>query len=166
MARPPVLSQSRPKSNSTAEEQYLRFAATLRCCVPNNMSSEILNSAVPGDKQVADRVSTAGPREDFMTLSTAISCLNTVCWNTCARYAGRTHLVTYTLIWECKAHPFFFGAVIFSLWLTIFRHSVRTSNHDEASQSITTLNFFDNEIGDDGARALADAVKAILVRWF
>ena len=130
------------------------------------MSSEILNSAVPGDKQVADRVSTAGPREDFMTLSTASGCLDKVCWNTCARYAGQTHFVTYTLSWVCKAHPLFLGAVIWSLWLTSFRHGVRTSKHDEASHSITELSLNENEIGDDGARALADAVKAILVRWF
>ena len=139
VARPPSLSQSCPKSNSPAEQQYLRFAATLRCCVPNNMSSEILNSAVPGDKQVADRVSTAGPRENFMTLSTASGCLDKVCWNTCARCAGQTHFVTYTLIWVCKTHPLFLSAVIWSLWLTSFRHSVHTSKHDEASQSITSL---------------------------
>ena len=54
-----------------AEEQHLKFAANLRRGVLNNMCFEILNSA--GDMQVADRVSTAGPREDFMTLSTVVS---------------------------------------------------------------------------------------------
>ena len=42
----------------------------------------------------------------------------------------------------------------------------RPSKHDKASQSITELNLYGNEFGDDGARALADADKAILVRWF
>ena len=49
------------------------------------------------DMQVADSVSTAGPRADFMTFSTS-SCSNKVCWNTCARYASRAHYVTS--VWE------------------------------------------------------------------
>ena len=54
------------------------------------------------DMQVADSVSTAGPRANFVTLSTS-SCSNKVCWNTCARYASRAHYVTYRLFWVCKA---------------------------------------------------------------
>ena len=37
-----------------------------------------------------------------MTFSTANCCFNNVCWNTCARYAGRAHFVTYRLSWVCK----------------------------------------------------------------
>ena len=33
----------------------------------------------------------------------------------------------------------------------------------EANSSLTTLNLFDNNIGDEGAAALADAVRATLV---
>ena len=58
------------------------------------------------------------------------------------------------------------GAVIWSLWLTRFRYGDRSPKHDKASASITVLYLQENQIGDDGARALADAVKAILVRWF
>ena len=54
------------------------------------------------DMQVADSVSTAGPRADFMTFSTS-SCSHKLCWNTCARYANRAHFVTYRLVWVCKA---------------------------------------------------------------
>ena len=60
----------------------------------------------------------------------------------------------------------FFGAVMWSPWLTRFRYGDHSPKHDEASPSITTLFLYNNKIGDDGARALAEAVKAILVRWF
>ena len=82
-----------------AEEQHLKFAANLRRGVLNNISFEILDSAVPGDMQVDDRVSIAGSRADFMILSTASCCLNMVCCNTCARNASRTHFFTYTVMW-------------------------------------------------------------------
>ena len=127
-----------------AEEQYLKFAANLRRGVLNNMSSEILNSAVPGDMQVADRVSVAGSRADFMTLSAASSCLNMVCCNTCARYASRTHFVTCTLIWVCKAHSFLLGAVIWSPWLTnsgvvsAHHNTTRPANRSPSYPSKTT----------------------------
>ena len=111
-------------------------------------------------------MSTAGPRADFMTFSTANCCFNNVCWNTCARYAGRAHFVTYRLSWVCKEPLCFLGAVIWSPWLTRFKYGDRSPKHDKASRSITELNLYNNNQGDDGARALADAVKAILVRWF
>ena len=46
------------------------------------------------------------------------------------------------------------------------RCGVRTSKHDKACQSITKLELEDNQVGDDGAKALADAVKALLVKLF
>ena len=52
---------------------------------------------------------------------------------------------------------------MWSPWLTRFRYGDDSPKHDEASPSITTLWLYDNKIGDDGARALAEAVKAILV---
>ena len=60
----------------------------------------------------------------------------------------------------------FFGAVMWSPWLTRFRYGDHSPKHDEASPSITTLFLRVNKIGDDGARALAEAVKAILVNRF
>ena len=60
----------------------------------------------------------------------------------------------------------FFDADIWSPWLTRFRCGERSIKHDKASRSITELLLWNNKIGDDGARALADAVKAILVNWF
>ena len=57
------------------------------------------------------------------------------------------------------------GAIILSPWLTRFMYDDRSPRHDKASRSITELFLYRNQIGDDGARALADAVKAILVRW-
>ena len=149
-----------------AEEQYLKFAANLRRGVLNNVSSEILKSAVPGDMQVADRVSSVGPRADFMTLSTASCCLNMVCGNACARYASRTHFVTYTLIWVCKAHSFFLGAVIWSPWLTNSGVVSAHQNTTRPANRSPKLYLCENQVGDDGAKALADAVKAILVRLF
>ena len=68
----------------------------------------------------------------------------------------------------CKAlcASSFLGAVILSPWLTRFRYGDRSQEHVKASPSITELYLQKNQIGDDGARALADAVKAILVIWF
>ena len=56
---------------------------------------------------------------------------------------------------------YFFGAVMWSPWLTRFRYGNHSPKHDEASPSITELYLDLNKIGDDGARALAEAVKAI-----
>ena len=58
------------------------------------------------------------------------------------------------------------GAVLWSPWLTSFRYCDRSPKHDKASPSITVLYLPKNQIGDIGAMALADAVKAILVIWF
>ena len=71
---------------------------------------------------------------------------------------SRTHSIG-----SAKHPPFFLGAVI---WSPCFKHDDHGSKHDKASQSITLIYLGNNQIGDDGAKALADAVKAILVRWF
>ena len=55
---------------------------------------------------------------------------------------------------------------MWSPWLTRFRYGDHSPKHDEASPSITKLYLAGNKIGDDGARALAEAVKAILVNRF
>ena len=116
--------------------------------------------------QVADSVSMAEPSADFMT------------------FFHRPQMFQYRLLEYMRAaHQqstirhvqtqlgvqsalSFLGAVIWSPWLTRFRYGDRSPKHDQASRSITELYLRENKIRDDGARALADAVKAILVRWF
>ena len=55
---------------------------------------------------------------------------------------------------------------MWSPWLTRFRYGNHNPKHDEASPSITKLYLRENKIGDGGARALAEAVNAILVNRF
>ena len=137
----------------------------MRGGVLNKMSSEILNCSSKTDMQVADSVSTAGhaptselcpppelPHQGVWEYLRAARQENTLCH-------VHTHLGVQSSI--C-----FFDAVIWSPWLTRFRCGDSSPKHDKASRSITELYLFKNQIGDDGARALADAVKAILVRWF
>ena len=114
--------------------------------------------------QVADSVSTAGPRADHMTLSPEFP--HQRVWEYMRPGTpGDTLCHLYTLL---GVHDVvcFSGAVLWSPWLTRFRYCDRSPKHDKASRSITGLYLNENQIGDDGARALADAVKAILVRWF
>ena len=139
------------------QEQCVTLAVTMRRGVLNNMSSEILNSAVPRE---------------------------TCRWPTV--YLRPGHAPTFAFFPPpelfhqgalgdslCHLHTLlgmhsvicFLSAVIWSPWLTRFRYCDRSPKHDKASRSITELNLDENQIGDDGARALADAVKAILVRW-
>ena len=112
--------------------------------------------------QEADSVFTAGPRADFMTCSTTSSVSNEVF--RARGTAGDTLCHLYTLLGVHNAICFL-SAVIWSPWLTRFRYCDRSPKHDKASPSIAILNLNENQISDDGARALADAVKAILVRW-
>ena len=73
-----------------------------RCAKQNELRILELRSS-KRDMQVADSVSTAESRADFVTLSTS-SCSNKVCWNTCARYASRAHFVTYKSMQPRKVH--------------------------------------------------------------
>ena len=78
------------------EEKYVTLAATMRGGVLNKMSSEILNCSSKTDMQVADSVSTAGPRD---VLPPAV--VPTGCFMRAVRQ--ETHFVTCTLCWVCKA---------------------------------------------------------------
>ena len=138
-------------------EEHIRDACSddaTRCAEQHELRNlELCRST--RDMQVADSVSRPGhaPTADFFPLE--------------LRHQGALgdslcHL--HTLLGVHNAICFL-SAVIWSPWLTRFRYCDRSPKHDKASPSIAILNLNENQIGDDGARALADAVKAILVRW-
>ena len=108
-------------------------------------------------------MSTAGARGDNMTCSTTSSSSKEV--SHARGTPGETLCHLYTLLGVHDA-IFIPGAVIWSRWLTRFMHGYRSPKHDKVNPSITELYLHRNRKGDDGARALANAVKAIRVRWF
>ena len=149
-----------------SEEKYLKFAVTMRGGVLNNMSSKILNSAVPGETctwpTVCPRLDNAPttclcPSLEFSHQDVWVH-IRPVRWQSMLCHV-QTHL-------GVQRAPCFLNAVIWSLWLTRFGYGDRSPKHDKASPTITWLDLREIQIGDDGARALADAVKAILVRCF
>ena len=112
--------------------------------------------------QVADGVSTAGPRADFMTFFHRHQMFEyrlLEYMRAAHQQSTIRHVQTQLGVQSALS---FLGAVIWSPWLTRFRYGDRSPKHDKASPSITEFYLFENKIGDDGARALADAVKAIL----
>ena len=114
---------------------------------------EILNSAVPGDMQVADRVSTAGPREDFTTFCPPLSQQGVREYMRAVRWPN-THCHVHTQLGlQSALLSSSVQSSIWSPWLTRFRYGDHSLKHDKASQSITKLNLKKNQIGDDGARA-------------
>ena len=117
------------------------------------------------DMQVADSASTAGPCVDLLTLChQQLFQQGLLEYLRAARSENRLCLVPTH--WGVQNAIFFLGAVIWSPWLTRSRYCDQSPKHDKASRSITELHLGKNQVGDDGAGALADAVKAILVRWF
>ena len=68
------------------------------------------------------------------------------------------------LFCEARAHALWCHGLVGQL--TRFRLCDRHCEHYQANTSITTLYLYNNKIGDGGATALAEALKATLVEMF